>query len=441
MSKSGWTTLFMLALAALSATSRAQVRPFPGNDVQPIYDRLLPQIQQIEIFDNHSHPGFPDDSDVDAMTAPPAHSVVRLREENPELAIAARQLFEYPYNDLSPEHAKWLTDRKAELKKQYGDQYFSHILDLLKIEKSVANRVAMPGYLDRKRFLWAFFVDNFLFPFDNRNFAPNNPDVAVFMPLQEKVLHRNMERAHLQKIPATFDGYLQFIQQILEQNRKQGAVSIKFEIAYFRSLHFDDPPRARAEAIYAKYHAGGSPSPAEYADFDNFMFRELILRAAKLNMAVQIHTAVGIGDYYSLTNGNILGLENVLRDPRYSQVKFVLLHGGYPYEKEAIWLAARENVYLDSSLMGLYLYPSELKDALRQWLELYPDKVVFGADAFPFNAAVGAEESYWLAVSSARSAVAAALAEMVSTGEITESHALELAKGYLHDNAARIYAQ
>jgi hypothetical protein len=66
---------------------------------------------------------------------------------------------------------------------------------------------------------------------------------------------------------------------------------------------------------------------------------------------------------------------------------------------------------------------------------------VFGADAFPFNAAVGAEESYWLAVSSARSAVAAALAEMVSTGEITESHALELAKGYLHDNAARIYAQ
>jgi hypothetical protein len=49
--------------------------------------------------------------------------------------------------------------------------------------------------------------------------------------------------------------------------------------------------------------------------------------------------------------------------------------------------------------------------------------------------------SYWLAVSSARTAVTAALAEMVATGEITEEHALELAKGYLHDNAARIYAQ
>jgi len=38
-----------------------------------------------------------------------------------------------------------------------------------------------------------------------------------------------------------------------------------------------------------------------------------------------------------------------------------------------------------------------------------------------------------------RNALAAALAEMISMGELTEAGALNLAHGYLHDNAVRIY--
>jgi hypothetical protein len=40
---------------------------------------------------------------------------------------------------------------------------------------------------------------------------------------------------------------------------------------------------------------------------------------------------------------------------------------------------------------------------------------------------------------SARTALAAALAEMVSMGEISESKALEMARAYLHDTAVSIY--
>jgi predicted TIM-barrel fold metal-dependent hydrolase len=122
-------------------------------------------------------------------------------------------------------------------------------------------------------------------------------------------------------------------------------------------------------------------------------------------------------------------------------VNFALLHGGYPFQDQAIWLAARENVYLDSSLMGLYLYPADLADVLRHWLLLYPDKVVFGSDAFPFSEAIGAEESDWLAIESARKALAAALARMILNGEVTEERALQFAHAYLHDNAARIYPE
>jgi predicted TIM-barrel fold metal-dependent hydrolase len=88
--------------------------------------------------------------------------------------------------------------------------------------------------------------------------------------------------------------------------------------------------------------------------FEDFMFRYLLREAGRLHLAVQIHTAVGTGDFFSITGGNVLNLENVLRDPRYSNVNFVLLHGGYPFQEQAIWLTARENVYLDSSLMGVY---------------------------------------------------------------------------------------
>jgi predicted TIM-barrel fold metal-dependent hydrolase len=155
--------------------------------------------------------------------------------------------------------------------------------------------------------------------------------------------------------------------------------------------------------------------------------------------APQDASAVGIGDYFSLRNGNPLNLENVLRDPRYKNVNFVLIHGGYPYTLDMIWLTTAKNVYTDSSLMGYYVYPSELKNILKQWITLYPEKIMFGSDAFPFNEAVGAEETFWLAAVSARTAVAAALAELVAENAFSEDRAFELARMYLHDNAAKLY--
>ena len=82
----------------------AQARPLPGPDVQQIYQRLLPQIEKIPAFDHHAHPGFADDPDVDAMAAPPDESsMYRVRDDNPEFVVAAKQLFNYPYSDFKPE--------------------------------------------------------------------------------------------------------------------------------------------------------------------------------------------------------------------------------------------------------------------------------------------------------------------------------------------------
>ncbi|HEY7096069.1 MAG TPA: amidohydrolase family protein [Terriglobales bacterium] len=430
-----------VVVLALSALACGQARPFPGPDVQQIYARLLPQIEKIPIFDHHAHPGFFDDPDVDAMASPPGGSAaLRERDTNPELIAAAKALFGYPFDDLVPEHAKWLVQKKAELKKTQGSAYFSNLLDKINVEQSVANRVMMADYLDPKRFVWVFFADSFMWPFNNEQQSARNPDEQVYIPLQEKMLHRYMQAQNLNKLPPQFADYLSFISRTLEANQKNGGIAMKFEAAYFRPLKFNDPTREQAEAIYKKHIGGTVPEPGEYRTFQDFIFRYLMGEAGRLKLPVHIHTAVGIGDYFNLTEGNIMNLENVLRDPRYSNVTFVMIHGGYPLERQAIWLAAVKNVYLDSSLTEIILYPSEFKNTLRQWLETFPDKITFGSDSFPYNETLGAEESYWLGVQSARTALAAALAEMISMGEISESQAMQLAHGYLHDNAVALYS-
>jgi len=431
-----------LVLAAATAHSAAgQARPYPSGDVRETYARLLKQIETIPMYDNHAHPGFADDTDVDAMASPPDESAtLRLREDNPEFVAAAKALFGYPYNDFQPEHAKWLADKTKVAEQAGGVAYFDSILDKLNVDICLANRAMMAPYLDPKRFHWVFFGDAFFFPFDNSQQRATTPDMGVYVPLQEKMLGRWKKQEGVEGLPADLAGYEDFVRRTMADNQqKHGGVAIKFEAAYFRSLDFSDPPREHAEAIYNKYRAGGVPAEGEYRQFQDYIFRVMVNQAGKLRLPMHFHTCVGIGDYFSLHNGNVLNLENVVRDQRYKNVTFVLIHGGWPYEREAALMTAVKNVYLDTSFQSEMLYPSQFKEVLKQLLTLYPDKMMYGSDAFPFNDALGAEESFWLAARTTRTGLAAALAELVDEGAITESKALELARNYLHDNAARLY--
>ena len=432
--------LIALVLTAFSPSLVAQARPFPGPDVQQLYQHYLDVVNKIPAFDHHAHPGFADDSDVDAMASPPGSTAFRERETNPELVAAAKALWGYPFDDFSAEHARWLVEKKAEVRKQYpGTAYFNMLLDKMNLERGVANRAMMADYLDPKRFAWVVFVDSFMWPFDNAKERARNGDQQVYIPLQEKMLHRWMQQEKISALPASFGDYLKFISQVLEGNQKKGGIAIKFEVAYFRPTHFSDPSREAVEAIYKKYARGGAPAEAEYRTFQDYIFRYLVTEGGRLKLPVHIHSAVGIGDYFNISESNVMQFENILRDPRYSGTTFVMIHGGYPLEREAIWLAAAKNVYMDSSLMDVFMYPAAFKNTLRQWLETFPDKITFGTDCFPYNDVLGAEESYWLGTISTREALAAALAEMASSEEISDSKAIEMAHAYLHDTALSLY--
>jgi hypothetical protein len=415
------------ALALAAPKSAAQSRPLVAPEAVAIYQRLLPQISRIKIFDHHAHPGFADDQEVDPAPVPEGALPLRLTPGNPDWAAADKALF----GAIS----------KAQLKKLHpGPKYFNAILDKLGIETSVANRITMSADLDPARFKWVFYVDPVLFPFDNSGLASRNTDQAAFMPNQTKLQQRFRQQVGLTSAPADLAGYLTFVTHVLEDHQRRGAIAAKFEVAYFRSFVFDDPPREAVESIYARYRQGGVPSAAEYKAFQDLVFRHVLTECGRLRLPVHIHSAAGAGDYFSLAGASVLNLETVLRDPRYLATTFVLIHGGYPFDQQAILISMMKNVWLDSSATGSFLmYPNQFKDVLKRWFEINPGKVTFGSDAFPIDEHAGAEELYWFGVHNARTAAAAALAEMVAAREITEPQALTIAHGYLHDNAAALY--
>src|SRR5437762_3324805 len=113
--------------------------------------QLLAEINKIKVIDNHSHPprlvssGEKDD-EFDALPCDPLEPSVPptpLRPENPQFIAAWKALYEYKYNDVSPEHVRELMQIKRQVMSQQGDHFLVWVLDRLGIETEFANRVAM----------------------------------------------------------------------------------------------------------------------------------------------------------------------------------------------------------------------------------------------------------------------------------------------------------
>ena len=73
-------TVLCLTAPHTHAQSRALVAP----EAAAIYQRLLPQIARIKIFDHHAHPGFAGDEEVDPAPVPEGAMPLRLTPGNPD---------------------------------------------------------------------------------------------------------------------------------------------------------------------------------------------------------------------------------------------------------------------------------------------------------------------------------------------------------------------
>jgi predicted TIM-barrel fold metal-dependent hydrolase len=433
----------ILMMAAIPARAQA---PDPA---------LMAEIHKIAAIDNHSHPPKvvgpgETDTEFDALPCDPLEPTApstMSRPENPVYLAAWKALWGYAYDDRSPAHVKEMMETKARIRREQGDNYPAWVLDKLGIETELANRIALGRGLQPPRFRWVAFDDALMLPLRGETLASETPDRKIFYASEAKLLQRYLKELGIAALPATLSEYMkQVVTPELERQKQGGAVAIKFEAAYLRSLDFGwedngetEAPRDAA-ATYAKYARGGSPGKSEYLRLQNYLFRTIAAEAGRLGMPVHIHTGGGCGGYFELAGANPLLLESVFDDPALRKTTFVMLHGGSgAFARELSPLLMKPNVYVDLSEQTWMLSPRKTSEAVRDWLEWYPEKVLFGTDLYPGAGEYDWEEIGWQTAEAGRTALGMALTGMMNDGEITRAQAVELARMVLRGNAMKMY--
>lgn len=435
------STSLALLMVAFSA---ACARPTDAVDAD-----LATYIDGLKAVDAHAHPlryvavGAPADSEFDALPLdklPPFAVPFGLRPEHPQYREAQQALFGTSLTDTGAAYAKQLEKARDAAMKKQGDRFPVWALNRAGIDVMLANRVAMGAGLPPARFLWVSFADPLMLPLDVRAEAARTPDTRPLYPLETRLLDRYLHDLGLTKVPATLDAYERdVVAQTLRRQKGAGAVGIKFEAAYLRPLDFEPASAQAARTIYTRYANGGTPTHAEYTTLENYLFRVIAREAGNDGLTVQLHATEGFGGFYSMVGSSPLLLESVFNDSTLRGTTFVITHGGWPRVQETQLMLGKPNVYADISMMDVLGTPTAVAGALRLWLSEWPDKVLFGTDAFDGGATQGWEQVAWVASHNARRALALALTGMLRDKEITRERAKELARMVMAGNARRAY--
>lgn len=431
----------LLAVALLSSCTH------PPPSGLYVNSTIESELRQIRAIDNHAHPmkvvsPGEEDHDYDALSMEGIQDLAMpaaFQRDSPYFPQAWHALFAYDYSDAKQEHVQQLMKAKAQVAKRKGDQYSAWVLNQANTDIMLANRVSMGRGLTGDRFKWVPFADMLLFPLNNEAVKAQDPDHHVFMNREEFLLRGYLQAGHLHGPPATFDEYLTFVSHQLENWKSNGAVAVKFELGYLRDLRISDPPRESAERVYSIYVRGSEPSTDEYRMVQDYLFRHIAREAGRLGMPVHFHCSLGAGSYFRASNANPLQLDPLFDDPTLRKTKFVMLHGGWPFAREAAAEILKPNAYLDISAFMYLGYPREAARAVRLYLEAAPQHVLYGSDASPFTDTIGWEETAWIGSRNGRLALGLALTGMLQDGEITLEQAKQMAHMVMRENARQLY--
>lgn len=225
--------------------------------------------------------------------------------------------------------------------------------------------------------------------------------------------------------PATFEEYLELVEQRVAEARRRGVVALKSALAYDRDLRFK--PRERDEAARAFGRPPAEASLFAVRAFQDFVFDHLCALAAKYELPFQNHTGLG-----QLDGTNPMHLRQmIVRHPR---TKFVLLHGGYPWTGEVAALAHNYgNVYPDLTWLPLISTSAAIR-ALREWLETAHSSrsICWGGDCWTAEESVGAA----LAL---KHVLARTLGDIAREGLLAPADAERVARRICFENAAGLY--
>jgi len=413
----------------------------PARAVDEVDPRLLAELARIRAIDNHTHddPADPQRGGAWRADAPLGAAdypdVAPLRRDDVQWMQAWKALYGYTHSDMEPAHLRELLATKQRVLRESGERWPTLVLDKAGVEIALVNATQLGPGQRNDRFRWVPYADPLLWPFagdNSRLFYSGGPSSVAQL----------QREASLATLPTTLDAYVaQLVEPTLARWQTSGAVAVKFLSAYTRPLDFQPVSAEAAAAAYSRASAGGALDPVQTKALEDYLFYEICARAGAHSLVVHIHTGNGNGPYFNNSRADPLLLEPALNSKALRNTRFVLLHGGWPFQLNAQAMMDKPNTYADFSAQTFYLSTHALAEVLRSWLAWHPEKVLFGSDAYSdANTPLSDyEEKQVLMTQKARRALAIALTAMVRDQEITQARAAEIARMVMRDNAVALY--
>jgi hypothetical protein len=251
-------------------------------------------------------------------------------------------------------------------------------------------------------------------------FHPTGMNASVLQGIGQLVNHQI----------TSLDEYLEAVFMVFQKCIDRGAVGIKDQSAYERTLAYDLVPQSDAEKQFNQLlidprNRLGWP---EGKPLNDFLFHQTMRFARELKLPVQLHTGHMAGSYNRVDKTNAALLSPVLELHR--EVRFDLFHGNWPYLGDLLFLGKNyPNVALDLCWLHI-IDPAYAIELMERAVTILPHTKIhaFGGD-------FGDMPEFTVAhLEIARQNIAAAFTHLVEGGWLEEEQALVLAKDWLFDN-------
>jgi hypothetical protein len=447
-----WLTFCAVLLILLSAG------PARSAD-QELLKRLLDQIEKIPMVDTHSHVPLPlrdaqqfkeagfhyDVSWLLGSTTyageflygtdwPETRKMLEINAHHAYYRPIRQALVDLygldPGEELTDDNVKAICARMDAKRREatwYGEVYHrANVRDVIAIEDQPDIDLSTGSQLTYTRLYPMWNVDFEIVYIATPLSEKETKKTGIQHRIDETEKHFGVKLHSLADMEALIDGEItKFFQR--------GGVGLKSTSAYFRPLNFDTQiPRKDAEAIFTEVVARKPPSEDSRRHLEDYLMTKVLQKLNQLKKPIQFHTG-NQQNWNLVANSNPLELNKLLYDGQFSDVKFVIMHGGYPFTQEAITMVRYfPNAYLDLAWMTLFS-PAAAKRALADAIDMLDGRqLMFGTDS------ANLEEMYGT-VKFTRRVLAEVLAEKVESGFFTEEVALQIARRILYANAMELY--
>lgn len=238
-------------------------------------------------------------------------------------------------------------------------------------------------------------------------------------------------------LPITsLDEFSAAVFEILRLAKARGALALKDQCAYNRTLAYEVVAKANAEPIFNRVlnDTNAVLGWPEAKPLDDYLFHQYMRFARELDLPVQIHTGHMAGSYNRVDKANVRLFVPVLELHR--DVKFDLFHGNWPYMGDLLFVAKNyPNVALN--LTWLYIIdPLYAQQLLERAVMTVPHSKIhaYGGDHLDIP------ERALAHLKLAKHVIAAALANLVEKGWLDEEQAQSIAGQWFFDNPNRFFA-